>query len=92
MPLELRDTGMLKLFFADVLDHDHAVALLHSVRERSERRVGILRAIEPIAKAAEDEGNVYPHLTLDLGLAYHHAIIDVCAEFERRWVDERFER
>jgi PadR family transcriptional regulator AphA len=92
MPLELRDTGMLKLFFADALDRDQAVALLHSVRERSEHRVAMLRAIEPVAKAAEDEGNVYPHLTLDLGLAYHNAIIDVCAEFERRWAHERLER
>jgi hypothetical protein len=92
MPLELRDTGMLKLFFADALDRDQAVALLHSVRERSEHRVAMLRAIEPVAKAAENEGNVYPLLTLDLGLAYHNAIIDVCAEFERRWAHERLER
>jgi hypothetical protein len=52
MPLELRDTGMLKLFFADGLDQDQAVALLHSVRERSEHRAAMLRAIEPVAKAA----------------------------------------
>ena len=43
-----------------------------------------LRAIEPAAKAAEAEGNHYPGLTLQLGIAYHQAIIDVCADFERR--------
>lgn len=82
MPLELRDTGMLKLFFADALDRDQAVALLRSVRQRSEHRVATLRAIEPVAAVAAAEGNVFPRLTLRLGLAYHQAIIDVCDDFE----------
>ena len=84
MPFELRDTGLLKVFFADALDREQALALLGQVRQRSADRVRTLRAIEPAAKAAETEGNVYPGLTLQLGIAYHQAIIDVCAEFERR--------
>ena len=84
MPFELRDTGLLKVFFADALDRERALALLGEVRQRSADRVRTLRAIEPAAKAAEAEGNVYPGLTLQLGIAYHQAIIDVCAEFERR--------
>jgi len=84
MPFELRDTGLLKVFFADALDREQALALLREVRQRSAERVRTLRAIEPAAKAAEAEGNLYPGLTLQLGIAYHQAIIDVCAEFERR--------
>jgi PadR family transcriptional regulator, regulatory protein AphA len=84
MPFELRDTGMLKLFFADALDDDQALALLHAVRRRSEDRLEVLRAIEPDARRAEERGSRYPQLTLHLGLAYHQAIVDVCAEFERR--------
>ena len=84
MPFELRDTGLLKVFFADALDREQALALLREVRQRSVDRVRTLRAIEPAAKAAEAEGNVYPGLTLQLGVAYHQAIIDVCADFERQ--------
>jgi DNA-binding PadR family transcriptional regulator len=84
MPFELRDAGLLKVFFADVLDREQALALLREVRQRGADRVRTLRAIEPAAKTAEAEGNLYPGLTLQLGIAYHQAIIDVCAEFERR--------
>ena len=84
MPFELRDTGMLKLFFADTLDHDEALALLHAVRRRSEDRVGLLRALEPVARAVEEQGYHYPLLTLELGIAVHQAMVDVCAAFERR--------
>ena len=85
MPFELRDTGLLKVFFADALDREQALALLRAVRQRSADRVRTLRAIEPAAKAAEAEGNHYPGLTLQLGIAYHQAIIDVCADFERHF-------
>jgi PadR family transcriptional regulator AphA len=84
MPFELRDTGMLKLFFADALSDAEALALLHAVRRRSEERLEVLRAIEPDARRAAERGSRYPGLTLHLGLAYHQAIVDVCAEFERR--------
>jgi hypothetical protein len=88
MPFELRDTGMLKLFFADTLDHDQALALLHAVRRRSEDRVGLLRALEPVARAVEEQGYRHPLLTLELGIAVHQAMADVCAAFERRQAAE----
>jgi DNA-binding PadR family transcriptional regulator len=88
MPFELRDTGMLKLFFADALDHDQAQALLHAVRRRSEDRAGLLRALEPVARAVEEQGYRHPLLTLELGIAVHQAIADVCAAFERRQAAE----
>jgi len=82
IPFELRDTGLLKVFFADALDREQALELVRALRQRSENKVAALRAIEPAAKATEAEGNLYPHLTLRLGIAYHQAIIDVCADFE----------
>ena len=84
IPFELRDTGMVKLFFADALTPSEAAALLTAVRQRSEERLALLRAIQPEADAAERQGNRYPPLTLDLGIAFHQAIIDVCERFERR--------
>ena len=83
MLFELRDTGLLKIFFADALDPGQAVTLLRALRQRSADRVRTLRAIEPAARAAQADGNLYPGLTLQLGIAYHQAITDVCADFER---------
>jgi PadR family transcriptional regulator AphA len=84
MPFELRDVGMLKLFFADAQDGEEALALLAAVKRRSEQRVSTLREIESAALVAEQEGNAYPMLTLQMGIAYHQAMIDVCAEFEHK--------
>lgn len=85
IPFELRDIGMVKLFFADALTPTEAAGLLTAVRHRSEQRVALLRAIQPEADAAERQGKVYPPLTLELGIAFQQAIIDVCERFERRW-------
>ena len=84
MPFELRDIGMVKLFFADALTRDDAAALLRAVRRRSEERVATLRAIEPGATSVEKEGNVHPLLTLRMGIAFHQAMIDVCEEFAEK--------
>jgi PadR family transcriptional regulator, regulatory protein AphA len=50
MPFELRDIGMVKLFFADALDPAAADQLLAQVRSRSEERIGTLEAIRPDAE------------------------------------------
>ena len=85
IPFELRDIGMVKLFFADALTPSEAAGLLTAVRQRSEQRLAMLRAIQPEAEAAERQGQVYPPLTLELGIAFHQAMVDVCERFERRW-------
>lgn len=81
MPFELRDIGLVKLFFADALESAQADTLLATVRRRSEEQVARLQAIEPEAVATRDDGNVYPLLTLRMGIAYHQAMIEVCDEF-----------
>jgi PadR family transcriptional regulator AphA len=84
MPFELRDVGMLKLFFADVEDRDDGLALLAAIKRRSAERVSTLRTIEPAARLAEQGGNAYPLLTLEMGIAFHQAMIDTSAKFERK--------
>ena len=84
MAFELRDVGMLKLFFADAQDRGDALALLAAVKHRSEQRVLTLCTIEPTARLAEQEGSAYPLLTLQMGIAFHQAMIDVCEEFEKK--------
>jgi PadR family transcriptional regulator, regulatory protein AphA len=81
MPFELRDVGMLKLFFADVTDQDDAAALLSSIRDRSRDRVAALVRTRPDAEAISEDGNGYPLLTLEMGIAVHQAMADVCARF-----------
>jgi PadR family transcriptional regulator AphA len=83
MPFELRDIGLLKLFFADALDRDEALVLLGEVRRRSVERVETLTEIEPGAARVADEGNAFPLLTLRMGVAFHRAMADVCDEFEK---------
>jgi PadR family transcriptional regulator AphA len=87
MPFELRDVGMVKVFFADALDVDEALSLVDSLKQRSEERVATLRSIEPAAQRSVDKGNALPGLTLRMGIAFHQAMIDVCEEFEHEAAD-----
>jgi hypothetical protein len=82
MPFELRDIAMLKLFFADALEATEAHHLLAQVITRSEERVATLETIRPVAEAAVREGDAYPLLTLELGIAVHQAMVEVCQRFQ----------
>jgi hypothetical protein len=84
MPFELRDIGLVKLFFADALDRHDALALLTGIKRRSQERVSTLQAVESAGVQAEREGNLHPLLTLRMGIAFHQAMVDVCDEFEQR--------
>jgi DNA-binding PadR family transcriptional regulator len=75
---ELRDEGMLKLFFSDVAP-ELRMELVRAMRTRQERKLTQLRAIEDHAK----QGPPGPFLTLRLGLAQTNAFIDWCTETER---------
>jgi PadR family transcriptional regulator AphA len=81
---ELRDVGLLKLFFADASPPADGAALRESVRWRSLQRVETLKEIEPAARQVSEEGNSFPLLTLELGIAFHQAMADVCERFADR--------
>ena len=81
IPFELRDLGLLKLFFADLSSGHEASALLDAVRRRSQERVVTLAAIRPAATEAAALGKEHPLLTLELGIAFHQAMADVCERF-----------
>jgi len=84
IPFELRDVGLLKLFFANATSPGDAAELLEAVRRRSQERVATLAAIRPAASELEAQGNLYPSLTLEMGIAFHQAMADVCADFAAR--------
>jgi PadR family transcriptional regulator, regulatory protein AphA len=79
---ELRDQGMLKLFFADVLDRDDALALVRKIRARHERMLGRLREMEPRGIKAAEVGVAFPLHTLRWAFAIHEATLDYCAALE----------
>jgi hypothetical protein len=83
MPFELRDIAMVKLFFADALESADARQLLAQIKSRSAERVVTLEAIRPGAEEAARAGSTHPLLTLELGIAFHQAMLEVCRRFER---------
>ena len=82
IPFELRDIGLVKLFFANAVQRGEARPLLTAMRERSKDSLTAFRSIAVEAESAAQGGDVYPLLTLRMGVAFHQAIIDVCREFE----------
>ncbi len=78
---EMRDEGLLKLFFAGLLERDDAIAVLAATREHHLEKLNRLREIEPYAAATERFG---PHAVLRYGLGM--------SEFAVRWCDENIKR
>jgi DNA-binding PadR family transcriptional regulator len=80
---ELRDEGMLKLFFSDALPKQR-LANIRAMRERHEQKLAHLRSIEPYAK----NGRAGPYLTLQFGIGQTEYFIKWCEEAERRLADD----
>jgi DNA-binding PadR family transcriptional regulator len=80
---ELRDEGMLKLFFSDALP-GRRLANIRAMRERQERKLVHLRSIEPMAEG----GQLGPYSTLQFGIAQTEFFINWCVEAERRLASE----
>lgn len=76
---ELRDEGMLKLFFSDSLP-EARLDIVRAMRERSERKLAQLRLIEPHAS----EGPLGSYLTLQMGIGLNEWTIEWCEATERR--------
>jgi PadR family transcriptional regulator, regulatory protein AphA len=78
---ELRDEGMLKLFFSDLVAPEQRVENVRAMRERQQRKLARLRAIEPHAARGEPG----PYETLKLGIGFTEWFIDWCEAAERRF-------
>ncbi len=75
---ELRDEGLLKLFFAAATDGDSAPGTLDAMRRAHERRVERLRAVE-----AEGPPAGFAYLVLTHGIEFHQWIADWCERTKR---------
>jgi PadR family transcriptional regulator AphA len=84
LPYELRDIGLVKLFFADLQDRAAARQLVETIRRRSAERIAQLEAIGPVADSlADDEGYSFPRVTLRIGIAHHRALLEECETIVR---------
>ncbi len=77
---ELRDEGMLRLFFSDFTDREQRLRNLRAMREGQERKLEQLKTLQA------DGGPVHtgPAMTLDLGLGMTQWLIDWCRNAEVR--------
>jgi PadR family transcriptional regulator, regulatory protein AphA len=80
---ELRDEGMLKLFFSDSVPEGR-MEIVRAMRTREERALAHLRALEPHAS----EGPKGSYLTLQLGIGLTESTIDWCKATERQLAAE----
>src|SRR6476469_9060870 len=80
---ELRDEGMLKLFFSDSLP-ERRIEIVRAIRAREERDLAHLRSIEPHAS----KGPTGSYLTLQMGIGFTEWTIKWCEETERQLAAE----
>ena len=76
---ELRDEGMLKLFFSDSAP-ERRIDIVRAMRMREERALAHLRSIEPHAS----KGPAGPYLTLEMGIELTERAIKWCDATERQ--------
>jgi PadR family transcriptional regulator, regulatory protein AphA len=81
---ELRDESMLKLFFSDSAGAQLRIDNIRAMRERHERKLTQLRALEPHASS----GPKGPYLTLQLGIKMQESVIDWCRATEQALTEE----
>jgi DNA-binding PadR family transcriptional regulator len=77
---EVRDEGLLKLFFSEALPEDR-IEILRAIRARMEGKLVQLEALGTPSKTG-------PGLTLSLGIEITKAYIDWCEATERRLASE----
>jgi DNA-binding PadR family transcriptional regulator len=75
--LELRDEGLLKLFFAGAADAGTAAEIIEAKQRLMEEKLAALRAIEPHAKGIEGS-DPFPYLVLRYGIESSEWVIDWC--------------
>lgn len=72
---EMRDEGLLKIFFAHELDRDEAIALLTMV-ERA--RLADLAELQTIGASMPPDADDFKYAALDYGIGLYEYVIDWC--------------
>jgi PadR family transcriptional regulator, regulatory protein AphA len=82
---ELRDEGMLKLFFSDCASPQERIDNIRTKRLQCERKLAQLRELEPHASS----GPQGPYLTLQLGISMQECVIDWCRTTEQALMEKQ---
>ena len=77
---EVRDAGLLKVFFAGALEREEAIATLRAMREDRE---ALLDRIREIGRDLEHVSD-WKRLVLEYGIDLHAFIVDWCRRAEER--------
>ncbi|MDQ3724738.1 MAG: PadR family transcriptional regulator [Actinomycetota bacterium] len=83
---EMRDEGLLKLFFADALPRTEAVEILRAMRRQRLAVHERLRAIKDLKLKGESEDSL-PLIVLEGGLEFSEWFADWCERMEARLLD-----
>jgi DNA-binding PadR family transcriptional regulator len=81
---EMREEGLLKLFFSGVLPPEQAVETLRAMRDYRLEIAKRLRAMEPGAQAKLENEDPYPLLVLQGGVEFNEWFADWCERMEAR--------
>ncbi|HEX6206211.1 MAG TPA: PadR family transcriptional regulator [Solirubrobacterales bacterium] len=85
---EMRDEGLLKLFFANALPRDEAVEILRAMRAKRLAVHQQLKAIEDLKGEIEDP---FPMIVLQGGLEFSQWFVDWCERMEAQLLDSAHE-
>lgn len=77
---EMREEGLLKLFFADALPREEAVEILRAMRAHRLAAAARLREMEPMAL---EKGDPFPLTVLRGGVEFTEWFADWCERMER---------
>jgi PadR family transcriptional regulator, regulatory protein AphA len=80
--LEMREEGLLKLFFAGALKPAEAVETLRAMRRKRLELTERLRALEPGKLETNDEDDPYPLMILRAGIEFNQWFADWCERME----------
>ncbi|HEY6729415.1 MAG TPA: PadR family transcriptional regulator [Solirubrobacterales bacterium] len=81
---EMRDEGLLKLFFADALPREEAVAILRAMRAR---RLAVHEQLQAIEKTKGEIEDPFPMIVLRGGLEFTEWFADWCERMEAQILD-----
>jgi PadR family transcriptional regulator, regulatory protein AphA len=88
--VEMREEGLLKLFFSGVLPPEDAVATLRAMREQRLELIERLRGMEPKTLEKPDS---FPLMVLRGGIEFNEWFADWCERMEGQLLDpDRLER
>jgi DNA-binding PadR family transcriptional regulator len=86
---EMREEGLLKLFFANALPHEEAAEILRSMRDHRLAVARQLRAMEPMAAEKEDP---FPLIVLQGGIEFTEWFAEWCERMQTRLLESAPEK